>query len=802
MHRNKRFVTYFLISILYLELLLSIQAQVKLTFALDKGSDLKSTNKPVASDNITGVTSHAIFPFHEYLGGSSSQITVGNNKDGTLALFSLDMDGNLYSRQQLSPNTDNWSDWSDSLGGNNAQIAVGNNKDGSLALFAIDLTSKGVFYKKQLAPYSGNWGNWTSLDGESKQIAVGNDQDGRLRLFSLDMDGNLYSRYQLSPNSGNWSDWSDNLGGNNTQIAVGNNKDGRLVIFSLSNTGELNSRQQLSPNTDNWSDWSDSLGGNNAQIAVGNNKDGSLALFAIDLTSQEVFYKKQLAPNSGNWGNWTSLDGESKQIAVGNLKDGSLMVFSIGLSTDNATSYKDQLLPNSKNWANDWKELDGAFDDKQIALGNNKDGSIAMFFLSSDDNSTYYTQLEGQPPPMVRDEHLKVNLVAEGMPFPTSMAFIDTKNILVLQKDDGKVRLVSDGNLQPRPLLELPVDNDGERGLLGVAVVNQTPSGGNIVGSLNAHMNTTTSADVFIYFTQPVSEGNSNETLRNRIYKYQWNGSSLIEPKLILDLPATSPIGGHNGGKLVVDTHDNVYAIIGDQELSDATYSKTVLQNYRNGSGPKDTGVILRITPDGSPSRDNPFYNTSNDVNMANYFAYGIRNSFGLALDPMTGNLWDTENGDTTYDEINLVKPGFNSGWTQIMGPIDRTNKTINDLVNFKGSHYADPVFSWKETLGVTAIEFLNSSKLGEKYRNNIFVGDISSGSLYFFTLNDNRTGLIFDTNQTGLFDFVADNEKEGNNTIFGTGFGGITDIKTGPDGYLYILSFSGRIFRITPNNA
>jgi aldose sugar dehydrogenase len=347
------------------------------------------------------------------------------------------------------------------------------------------------------------------------------------------------------------------------------------------------------------------------------------------------------------------------------------------------------------------------------------------------------------------------------------------------------------------------VNSLGERGLLGVAVANQTLSDDNIVGSLNAHMNTTSSANVFIYFTQSVSEGNSSEILRNRVYKYQWNGSSLIEPKLILDLPATSPIGGHNGGKLVLDTHDNVYAIIGDQEMSNASYSKTILQNYRNGSGPKDTGVIFRVTPDGLPTRDNPFNNTrSNDVNMAKYFAYGIRNSFGLALDPMTGNLWDTENGESTYDEINIVKPGFNSGWKQVMGPITRTNKTIDDLVNFPGSKYADPVFSWNNTVAVTGIEFLNSSMLGEKYKNNIFVGDNNNGYLYFFTLNDNRTGLKFNTNQTGLFDFVADNEKEVNNIIFGTGFGAITDVKTGPDGYLYILTFSGRIYRITPNNA
>jgi glucose/arabinose dehydrogenase len=141
------------------------------------------------------------------------------------------------------------------------------------------------------------------------------------------------------------------------------------------------------------------------------------------------------------------------------------------------------------------------------------------------------------------------------------------------------------------------------------------------------------------------------------------------------------------------------------------------------------------------------------------------------------------------------------------MGPITRNNnnKTDNDLVNFPGSIYADPVFSWKDQIGVTDIEFLNSSKLGDKYADNIFVGDINNGNLYYFEVNDRRTGLKFDDDNNnnnrhhiGLTDFVADNKDELSTIVFGTGFGRITDIETGPDGFLYILSYQdGKIYRI-----
>ena len=93
---------------------------------------------------------------------------------------------------------------------------------------------------------------------------------------------------------------------------------------------------------------------------------------------------------------------------------------------------------------------------------------------------------------------------------------------------------------------------------------------------------------------------------------------------------------------------------------------------------------------------------------MHKYYAYGIRNSFGIAIDPVTGNLWETENGEDTDDEINLIKPGFNGGWKVTMGPMSKDNGiTENDLVNFPGSHYADPVFGWFKPVAVTVIEFL-----------------------------------------------------------------------------------------------
>jgi glucose/arabinose dehydrogenase len=231
---------------------------------------------------------------------------------------------------------------------------------------------------------------------------------------------------------------------------------------------------------------------------------------------------------------------------------------------------------------------------------------------------------------------------------------------------------------------------------------------------------------------------------------------------------------------------------------------------------------VFRLTLDGSAPEDNPFFKNTdfstssasgdNGTPVSKYFAYGIRNSFGLAVDPLTKTLWMTENGPNKYDEINVVKPGFNSGWQRVIGPMEKNDgKTTADLVQIQGSHYADPVFSWLEPVGLTDIEFLNSTKLGAKYANNIFVGDITNGNLYFFTVNKDRTGITFedstegtggDNQSSGLTDRIADNPDEVSAITFGTGFkGGITDIETGPDGYLYVLSYDGKLYRIVPTS-
>jgi glucose/arabinose dehydrogenase len=200
------------------------------------------------------------------------------------------------------------------------------------------------------------------------------------------------------------------------------------------------------------------------------------------------------------------------------------------------------------------------------------------------------------------------------------------------------------------------------------------------------------------------------------------------------------------------------------------------------------------------------------------YYAYGIRNSFGINFDPVTGNLWDTENGPDYADEINLVEPGFNSGWEKAQGiwkPENDSGGSVapeepSNFANFGGNgKYSDPEFTWKLPVGVTSIKFLDSDKLGKEYENDLLVADIHKGNIYHFELNAQRTELIL---KGALADKVADTDEEYKEILFASGFNGITDIEVGPDGYLYVLTFhertkadrqhyygQGAIYRIVP---
>lgn len=444
---------------------------------------------------------------------------------------------------------------------------------------------------------------------------------------------------------------------------------------------------------------------------------------------------------------------------------------------------------------------------------------VYVWSLSIDNYQVHAEANEGEPPPMIMNSDFKAEIVSDGLDNPTSMAFLGPDDILVLEKDKGLVRRILDGNMLDKPVLQVDVAEKrkgrlGEMGMLGIAVSQSDPN---------------TNIHVFLYYTEAKSQNGTNP-VRNHLYRYELLNNELINPELLLDLPGQASTAetndhnnkdldgniermsghgaDHNGGVVVIGPDDNLYLVIGD-----VGGHATRDQNVKEGSSPMATSSILKITQDGTATDTQGALGAMHPLDK--YYAYGIRNSFGMDFDPITRTLWNTENGPDYGDEINLVVQGFNSGWSVVQGIWKPNTEKLSpdgyisgevlldpadDLVTFGGrGKYSPPEFIWKETVGPTALKFLNSDKYGKEYQNDIFVGDLNNGYLYHFELNENRTELAL---EGSLADKVADNSnemnKEGN--IFGKGFGGITDIEVGPDGYLYLVSIGyGKIFKIIP---
>ena len=461
---------------------------------------------------------------------------------------------------------------------------------------------------------------------------------------------------------------------------------------------------------------------------------------------------------------------------------------------------------------------------------------LSITFLVFFSYSNIHAQQQEQNQPQGVDEitlldpNLKLELVTSGLDFPTTMAFLGPDDFLILEKS-GAVKRVTNGKVLDKPLLQIDVSVKDERGLLGIAVNEKKKENANGTSITNKDL----SHNVFLYY---VACKEKNADCENQIYRYDLDNKNnvLVNPKLLLSIPSF-PDPAHIGGIIDIGSDNNLYVTVGNFQhtIPDEPY-KTKAQNFENGEPVDGRAGILRITQDGKPVGTEGILGNEYPLNL--YYAYGVKNSFGIDFDPVTGKLWLTENGPKYGDEINLVEPGFNSGSDKIFGiwKVNDEGKKLKtagsqggegeeqegkeegneyvtvvgdnpkDLVYFNGKgHYRSPEFTWDKSVAPTALLFLDSDKLGSQYQNDMFVGSVDNGRIFHFDLNDNRDGLLLKGNLT---DKIATDMTEYRDILFAEGFSIITDLKEGPDGYLYVVSGLkqsksenlGAVYRILPS--
>ena len=502
---------------------------------------------------------------------------------------------------------------------------------------------------------------------------------------------------------------------------------------------------------------------------------------------------------------------------------------------------------------------------------------------------TGYAQ-EGGGPQLV-DRNLEVGEVATDLVTPIGIAFLGPDDMLVIEKNTGKVVRVTDGEIAGT-VLDLSVNWASERGLLGITLHPDFPSDPSVYLYWSCRSVADLDADPFSPEEQRCSDdhltdlADTDDLLRvpllgNRVDRFTWDGSQLHYDHNLEMLRsfqndgAPTPAGqddsaggthgqqparaNHDGGVITFGPDGKLYVIVGDlgrrgalQNLpcgptADRCPGTVTPDDQFGGPDPDDahfSGIILRLNDDGSTPTDNPYADHGASVggeigeNLQRTYAYGIRNSFGMAFDPVSGGLWQQENGEDAFDEINRVEAGENSGWIQVIGPASRvgqyreiettslhhedfpnlqqfrwgperiattTAEALSRLHELPGSHYADPEFSWKYVLAPAAIGFQRGRGLGPQYANDLFVGfstlDTLGGPLFRFNLTGNRQKIAVDDPR--LADRVADNltfhdMTESETLVFGTDFGIVTDIETGPNGNLFVVSLDqGAVYEI-----
>ncbi|MFO0837941.1 MAG: PQQ-dependent sugar dehydrogenase [Phycisphaerae bacterium] len=387
------------------------------------------------------------------------------------------------------------------------------------------------------------------------------------------------------------------------------------------------------------------------------------------------------------------------------------------------------------------------------------------------------------------DPDLTVQTAVSGLQQPTSIVFLGPEDFLVAEKSTGQVKRIKGGVIQS--VLDLPVNSAGYRGLLGIEL----------------HPQFATNGWAYVFYSRADADGGA--WLENRISRFTWTGAAFTASSERAIVTFAADPNQNNGvicsgGVMRFGPDGKLYGSTGDMTRGD--FDNGRLEQNTSDTAVAGVGGLYRLNEDGSVPADNPFARQA-DPAVRRLIAYGVRDSFGITFD-RNGALWMTENGPEVYDEINLVRPGFNSGWLKIMGPDKRNAAFLRNqftaydepaLVKLPGSHYDDPKFSFLQPIGITSLIWIESPLFPATLRGKLLVGDTNFGHLYAFSPNASRQDFALGG---ALSDAVADTPAERDQVVIGSGWGITTDLKLGPDGYLYQVSIShGVVRRIKPRH-
>jgi glucose/arabinose dehydrogenase len=352
------------------------------------------------------------------------------------------------------------------------------------------------------------------------------------------------------------------------------------------------------------------------------------------------------------------------------------------------------------------------------------------------------------------EQPYRMESVAEGLDVPWSLTFLPDGRLLVTERA-GRLRVIDHGKLLPEPVEGVPeVVVKDEAGLMSVV----------------ADPDFAQNQLLYLSFSDP----GPDETAMTKIIRARLQDNRLEKIETVFAIPRENYQPGYVlfGGRLVVDG-DYLFFSVGERGMEEKTTGQAQDLTVPNGK-------IHRVFRDGKIPPDNPFL--SQEGAFPSIWAYGVRNPQGLARDPVTGDLWETEHGPRGGDELNRIQRGLNYGWPIITYGMNYDGTPITDKTHAPGME--QPVVNWTPSIAASEIEFYHGDRF-PKWKNNLFVGSLAQQKFLRFVVKNGKV-----VHQEELF----------------KNLGRVRDIKTGPDGFLYValelVGEPGRIVRLVPPEA
>jgi quinoprotein glucose dehydrogenase len=341
-----------------------------------------------------------------------------------------------------------------------------------------------------------------------------------------------------------------------------------------------------------------------------------------------------------------------------------------------------------------------------------------------------------------KDFRYTIDTIATDLMNPWGLAFLPNRDLLVTERA-GEIRIIRNDQLLDEKITGVPeVYARGQGGLFEIKL----------------HPDYETNGWLYITYAAKGSGGGNTAVMRARL-----DGLNLIDKEKIFQAEPFRTDGRHFGGHMEFDNGGYLYLSVGERG------NRSSAQTLSNQSG-----KILRLKDDGGIPSDNPFVNENGA--KPEIYTYGNRNPQGMAVHPVTGDIWTHEHGPMGGDEINIVKPGTNYGWPEVTYGKNYDGTTITDVTSRED--VADPFHYWVPSIAPCGMEFVTSD-LYQPWKGNLLVGSLKFRYIARLELNEDK---------------VVGEEKIIEN------LGRVRSILEGPDGLIYVsVESPGMVVRLTP---